>query len=146
MLTMSATNHKFLLIDDDPRHANALNVALVATNDGSSKFQWVRTLSNGLDLRNHKGVWAVFLNLSLPDSRGLETFDRLRSISSTAPIVVLGDSDEEGICKTAMRHGAEDYLLEGHIDSFAFARAIRAIEKREVAQVRHPRQRTKFVA
>jgi DNA-binding NarL/FixJ family response regulator len=142
MLTMSAASHRFLLIDDDPRHANALNVALVARNHGSSKFQWVRTLSSGLDLRNHKGVWAVFLNLSLPDSRGVETFDRLRSITSTAPIVVLGDSDEEGICKTAMRHGAEDYLLEGHIDSFAFARAIRSIEGREVAQVRHPRQRS----
>jgi DNA-binding NarL/FixJ family response regulator len=141
MFTMSATNHKFLLIDDDARHANALNVALVATNDSLSRFQWVRTLSSGLDVRNHKGVWAIFLNLCLPDSRGVETFDRLRSITSTAPIVVLGDSDEEGICKTAMRHGAEDYLLEGHIDSFGFARAIRSIEGREV-QVRHPRQRS----
>ena|ERR1700723_496129 len=141
MLTMSATDHKFLLIDDDPRHANALNVALVATSDGSSKFQWVRTLSSGLDVRNHKGVWAVFLNLSLPDSRGVETFDRLRSITSTAPVVVLGGLDEEGICKTAMRHGAENYLLEGHIDSFAFARAIRSIEKCEFAQGRNPRQR-----
>lgn len=91
--TMSATNHKLLLIDDDPRHAQALNVALIGTNDGASNFEWVRTLSSGLDLRNHKGVWAIFLNLSLPDSRGVETFDKLRSITSTAPIVVLGGLD-----------------------------------------------------
>jgi diguanylate cyclase (GGDEF)-like protein/PAS domain S-box-containing protein len=133
-ITMSATNHKLLLIDDDPCHANSLNVALIAENDGSSKFEWVRTLSAGLDRRNHQGVWAIFLNLSLPDSHGLETFDRLRSIAPTAQIIILGGVDEEAICKTAMRHGAQDYLLEGHVDSFAFARSIRSIEEREAVR------------
>jgi diguanylate cyclase (GGDEF)-like protein/PAS domain S-box-containing protein len=131
---MSAKNHKLLLIDDDPRHAKALSVALIAANDGSSKFEWVRTLSSGLEVQNHEGVWAIFLNLSLPDSRGVETFDRLRLIAPTAQIVVLGGADEEDICKTAMQHGAQDYLLEGHADGFAFARAIRTIEEHEVAR------------
>ena len=52
----------------------------------------------------------------------------------TAPIVVLGGVDDEGICKTAMLRGAQDYLLEGHIDSYSFARAIRNIIEREIAR------------
>ena len=36
--------------------------------------------------------------------------------------------------KTAMLHGAQDYLLEGHLDSYAFARAIRNIIEREIAR------------
>src|ERR1700690_1467451 len=131
---MSDTNHKLLLIDDDPRHAKALNVALIAMDVGSLKLEWVRTLSCGLDVRNHKGVWAIFLNPSLPASRGLETFDTLRLLTPTSPIVVLGGVDDEGICKTAMLHGAQDYLLGGHVDCFAFARAIRNIKEREVAR------------
>src|SRR5207244_9790969 len=75
-----------------------------------------------------------FLNLFLPDSRGIDTFDKLRLLASAAPIVVLGGVDDEDICKTAMLHGAEDYLLEGHVDSYSFARAIRNILEREVAR------------
>ena len=42
--------------------------------------------------------------------------------------------DDEDICKTAMLHGAQDYLLEGHVDVYSFARAIRNIIEREVAR------------
>jgi diguanylate cyclase (GGDEF)-like protein/PAS domain S-box-containing protein len=132
---MSTTNHNFLLIDDDPCHAKALEAALIATNDGPSECEWVRTLSSGLERVAHKEVWAIFLNLFLPDSRGVDTFDRLRLLT-TAPIVVLGRVDDGDICKTAMLYGAQDYLLEGqgHVDSYSFARAIRNITEREVAR------------
>ena len=90
------------LIDDDPCHAKAFEEALIAPGDGPSNFEWVRTLSSGLERLAHKGVWAIFLNLFLPDSRGLDTLDRLLSVASTTPIVVLGGVDDEDICKAAM--------------------------------------------
>jgi diguanylate cyclase (GGDEF)-like protein/PAS domain S-box-containing protein len=123
-----------LLIDDDPCHAKAFEDALVARGDGSSNFEWVRTLSSGLESLAHKGVWAIFLNLFLPDSRGVDTLDRLLSVTSTTPVVVLGGVNDEDICKTALLHGAQDYLLEGHVDSYSFARAIRNIIEREIAR------------
>src|ERR1700730_14996996 len=132
-LTMSRTDI-ILLIDDDPNHAKAFEEALIATGDCPSNFEWVRTLSSGLERLAHKGVWAIFLNLSLPDSRGIDTLDRLLSVNSLAPIVVLGGVGDEGICRKAMLHGAQDYLLEGHIDSYSFARAIRNIIEREIAR------------
>src|SRR4029077_16679961 len=58
----------------------------------------------------------------------------LLSVTSTAPIVVLGGVDDEDICRAAMLHGAQDYLLEGHLDSYLFARAIRNIIEREIAR------------
>src|SRR4029077_3814144 len=58
----------------------------------------------------------------------------LLSVTSTAPIVVLGRLDDEDICKAAMLHGAQDYLLEGHLDSYSFTRAIRNIIEREIAR------------
>src|SRR6202521_6015873 len=132
---MSFTSHNILLIDDEPSHAKAFEDALVAAGDGPSNFEWVRTLSSGLERLAHKGVWAIFLNLSLPDSRGIDTLDRLLSVNSTAPIVVLAGAEDEDICKTAMLHGAQDYLLEGHLDRYAFTRAIRNIIEREIARL-----------
>src|SRR6267378_5204157 len=131
---MSRMDHDILLIDDDPCHAKAFEGALSAASDGLSHFEWVRNLSSGLERLAHKGVWAIFLNLFLPDSRGLHTLDKLLSVTSTAPIVVLGGADDEDICKAAMLHGAQDYLLEGHVDSYSFARAIRNIIEREIAR------------
>ena len=81
-----------------------------------------------------KEVWAIFLNLFLPDSQGVDTLDRLLSVNSTVPIVVLGGAGDEAICKAAMLRGARDYLLEGHLDSYAFARAMRNIRERETAR------------
>src|SRR5258708_7805246 len=122
---MSPTDNQILLIDDDPCHAKAFEEALIAAGDAPSNFEWVRTLSSGLERLGHKGVWAIFLNLFLPDSRGLRTLDSLRSVTSTTPVIVLGGVDEEDICKTAMLHRAQDYLLEGHLDSCASTRAVR---------------------
>jgi len=107
---------------------------LAAAGGGPSNFEWARTLSSGLEKLAHKDVWAIFLNLFLPDSRGLHTIDTLLSVSSTIPIVVLGGVDDEDICKAAMIRGAQDYLLEGHVDSYLFARAIRNIKEREIAR------------
>lgn len=131
---MTRTNNHLLLIDDDPCHAKAFEEALIATGDNPSNFEWVRTLSSGLERVVHKEVWAIFLNLFLPDSRGVDTLNRLLLVTSTTPIVVLGGVDDEDICKVAMLLGARDYLLEGHLDSYSFARAIRNLVEREIAQ------------
>src|ERR1039457_4490353 len=94
---MSRIHNDILLIDDDPCHAKAFEEALIAAGDGPANFEWVRTLSSGLERLAHKGVWAIFLNLFLPDSRGLRTIDRVLLVASATPIVVLGGVDDEDI-------------------------------------------------
>jgi diguanylate cyclase (GGDEF)-like protein/PAS domain S-box-containing protein len=131
---MNRENNIVLLIDDDAIHAGAFKDALSAAGYDRLNFKWARNLSSGREILSHDGVWAIFLNLFLPNSRGIDTLDMLLSITSNSPIVVLGGVDDEGICKTAMLHGAQDYLLEGHLDSYSFARAIRNIAERDNAR------------
>ncbi len=131
---MNRRNSNLLLIDDNPCHAEAFERALIGVPEGPSEFEWVRNLSCGIERLAHKKAWAVFLNLFLPDSQGVNTLDRLRLVTSTTPIIVLGGLNDEDICKTAMLHGAHDYLLEGHLDSYLFARAVRNIIEREIAR------------
>ena len=126
--------NNILLIDDDAGHAKAFEEAMIAEGDGRYDFEWVRTLSGGLERLARKGVWAVFLNLFLPNSRGLKTLDTLFSATAAAGVVVLAGVDDEELCKTAMLQGARDYLLEGHLDSYAITRAIRNITERETAR------------
>src|ERR1039458_5869981 len=133
---MSHVRHNILLIDDNPSHAKALEEALIAADDIPSNFEWVRSLSSGLErLARQKEVWSIFLNLFLPGSRGIDTLDKLQLLAPSVPIIVLGGTDDEEICKAALLHGAQDYLLEGHLDSYLFARALRNIVEREIAQL-----------
>jgi len=131
---MGAKNHYMLLIDSEPSHVASFRAAVNDTHNFLSEFECVSTLFAGLQILANQDVWAIFLNLSLPDSAGIETLASLRLLIPTIPVVVLGGVNDEDVCKKAMLHGAQDFLLEGHIDSYSFAGAIRNIEEREVAR------------
>ena len=123
-----------LLIDNDPAHAEVFRAALLAANDGPFQAEWVRTLSQGVERLREKGIWAIFANLSLPDSQGLDTFDKLLQAAPGVPTLVLAGVEDEDIATEALRHGAKDYLLEGHIDAYSFAHAIRNMAERKAAE------------
>ena len=123
-----------LLIDGHRSHALALREALLTTRDGQFHVEWVRTLSKGLERLSKKGIRAVFLNLFLSDCQGIETFDRLLLAAPGVPILVLAGVDDENVAREALQHGAQDYLLEGHLDRYAFARAVRNMVERKTAE------------
>lgn len=76
----------------------------------------------------------VLLDLTLPDSTGLETFHRLHALAPEVPVLVLtGLDDEEGAVR-AVREGAQDWLVKGRFDGELLARAIRyAIERNRLS-------------
>jgi diguanylate cyclase (GGDEF)-like protein/PAS domain S-box-containing protein len=123
-----------LLIDQDPARAQLFRAALVDTNEGAFHDEWVQTLSQAVQRLNEKPIWAIFANTSLPDSHGLDTIDKLMQAAPGVPILVLAGADDEGLCREALRRGAKDYLLEGHIDAYSFGRAIRNMAERETAK------------
>ncbi len=123
---------KILLIQNDQAGANKVHAALAGTSSGSFDVEWVRELSEGLALLSKKGIDAVLLELSLPDSHGIETFDKLFASAPDVPILILGNGNE-ALAKEAVAHGAQDYLLAGHLDSYSLPRALRnAIERKAV--------------
>src|SRR6202795_2367650 len=123
---------KILLIHNDPAAADKIRAALAAAGRGSFDVEWVRNLSEGLARLSKQGINAVLLELSLPDSHGIETFDKLFLAAPDVPILILGNGNE-ALAKEAVGHGAQDYLLAGHLDSYSLPRALRnAIERKAV--------------
>jgi diguanylate cyclase (GGDEF)-like protein/PAS domain S-box-containing protein len=120
-----------LLIDDDPAHAHAFREALNQAPNRPFDGEWVRTLAEGLARLNREAIWAVFLNLRLPDSCGLATLDRFLESAKGVPTLVFCGEGEDQVAIDALKRGAKDYLLEGHIDSYELARAVRNMEERE---------------
>jgi diguanylate cyclase (GGDEF)-like protein/PAS domain S-box-containing protein len=132
-MTTPIPSLKILLIENDPAVANEIRAALSETHGGSFELEWVRQLSEGVERLSKKGIAATLLELSLPDSQGIETFDKLFTTAPDVPILILGGSAEEALAKQAVGRGAQDYLLPGRLDSYSLPRALRnAIERKAV--------------
>ena len=78
---------KILLIENDPAAAEEIRSALAVVGADSFDVEWVRQLSEGLHLLKKKNIAAVLLELSLPDSQGIETFDKLFTAAPDIPIL-----------------------------------------------------------
>jgi diguanylate cyclase (GGDEF)-like protein/PAS domain S-box-containing protein len=123
-----------LLIDKNPAHAEAFREALLNAPNGPFRGDWVQTLTQGMERLVEKTLWAIFANLSLPDSQGLDTIDKLMQAAPGVPILVIGGVEDEDLSTEALRRGAKDYLLEGHIDAYSFDHAIRNMAERKTAE------------
>src|SRR4029450_861191 len=86
-------------------------------------------------------ITALLVHLLLPDSHGIDTFDRLFYAAPQIPILVLTASQEEDIARLAVRHGAQDYLLKTRLDDYLLPKAIRSmVERAAIAEVLYEEQ------
>jgi DNA-binding response OmpR family regulator len=88
-----------LLIEGGAEDARRILDALDSATDGRFRVEWVRRLSSGIERLRSGGVGAVLLDLTLPDSQGVETFDRLIQSAPRVPIVILSEADTEEMAR-----------------------------------------------
>ncbi|HEX9781091.1 MAG TPA: response regulator, partial [bacterium] len=72
------------------------------------------------------GVDLVLLDLTLSDSLGLETFDRVRAASPAVPVVLLTSIDDDAVVRAARRKGAAGFLAKHRLTLESLGRAIEA--------------------
>src|ERR1700731_5314928 len=128
------TVRTLLLIDNDASHVDVFTDALLNATGGPFAGECVKTLAEGIRRLRRKEFWAIFLNLSLPDSQGLETFDKLALAVPGVPTLIIAGAKDVAVALEALRHGAKDYLLEDHLDRDSFVRAVRNMAERQTAR------------
>ena len=88
-------------------------------------------LSSGLELLTKGGVDVVLLDLSLPDSKGFDTFSKVHTHAKELPVIILTGLDDEELAMKAVRDGAQDYVAKGSVNSQSLVRSVRfAVERR----------------
>lgn len=121
---------KVLLIEDNPGDARLIREVLSDTDNLNFELKWVDQLETGIELISKDVFDVVLLDLSLPDSHGMETIISFREQAPAIPIVVLTGLDDEQVAINAVQHGAQDYLIKGQVNSSVIMRSMRyAIER-----------------
>jgi signal transduction histidine kinase len=129
------TSVNVLLVEDNPGDARLTREMLVDAGHGRLHVHHVVTLAEAVERLTQSGADAapdvVLLDLSLPDSQGLEGVLRLQAVNPGLPIVVLSGLDDEALSFAAVHAGAQDYLIKGRGEGEVMARAIGyAIERK----------------
>src|SRR5262245_53176495 len=131
--------HKVLLIEDNPGDARLIREMLAEEPETPFALHCAERLQHGLEHRSAGETVLVLLDLSLPDSFGLETFAKVYAHSPTVPIIVLTGNDDQTVALSAVKGGAQDYLVKGRLDRDLLLRSMQySIErKRYQVQLEH---------
>ena len=98
-----------------------------------SNIERVDRLSKGIDRLAMGNIDAVLLDLGLPDSQGLNTFEKIQAVAKNVPILILTAFTNDALALEAVRKGAQDYLIKGKIDGPLLVRAINyAVERKKL--------------
>jgi len=126
---------KVLLIDDEPAQAWLVAEHLRSMSEKSDKpidLAHVESLNDGFKRLAEDNIDVLLLDLSLPDSIGLDTLTKARSKYPSMPIVVLTSLEDEQLGVRLVQGGAQDYLVKGQVDGLLLFRTIRyAIERKQ---------------
>jgi diguanylate cyclase (GGDEF)-like protein/PAS domain S-box-containing protein len=128
---MDKLEERVLLIESDHAAADLIREALADERYGPFAIEWYLTLSAGLERLKQGAINAVLLNLSLSDSQGIETFDKLHEIAYQVPILVLSNVEQEDLARQAIQRGAQDYFLKSRIEGYSLSHALRNVMARK---------------
>ncbi|MDH3443412.1 MAG: response regulator, partial [Deltaproteobacteria bacterium] len=116
---------KVLLVEDNIADARLLQALLYDAQGSQFDVVHVERLSEAIRALKEYEVGVILLDLSLPDTQGVDTIGRLRSQPSVPPIVVMTGLRDEEVAVKAVEQGAQDYLIKGQVDGYLLARSLR---------------------
>jgi two-component system, cell cycle sensor histidine kinase and response regulator CckA len=123
---------QLLLVEDDTADAYLTQATLEAAGVDA---EW-RHVARLADIEfDSIGNWAecALVDLSLPDSQGLDTVRKLMTIVPELPVVVVSGNSDQAHALAAVHEGVQDYLVKGRIEPDLLARTIRyAIERKTI--------------
>lgn len=116
--------YRVLLVEDDPGDANLARQALRASKEPLFDVVWVDTLAGTVKALHQDHYDVLLLDLSLPDSSGIQTVHAVRKHAENVPLIVLTGHDDTRFALLTLEAGAQDYLIKGRFDTDALVRAI----------------------
>lgn len=119
-----------LLIEDRPDISHLVQQTLTRVESGSMRVECVETVQQALASLAAAAYDAILLDLELPESAGLASFNQVRERRGGGALIVLSSAQNEELTLGALREGADEYLIQGEFDEQGLTRRVRyAVER-----------------
>ena len=137
-----------LVVDDNPGDLVLVEVLLHDTMLDIHAIEKASTVAEAIEVLQQKKVDLILLDLSLPDSFGIESFLRVNQYASALPVVILSGLSDTATATEAISLGAQDFLLKGEFNERLLEKTILySIErKKNLQEVRLSNERYELVS
>ena len=123
---------KIILIEDNPGDTVLIKKALSKAN-GNCEVHCACRLSEGMEELGKHAFDVVLSDLTLPDSQGLETVDRIIKQFPDIPLVALTSLANDAVALELLDQGVQDYLVKDQVTPESLQRSIRhAIQRQQI--------------
>ncbi|MFC2140171.1 EAL domain-containing protein [Candidatus Auribacterota bacterium] len=124
--------NKILIIEAEASDIGILKEYLSCITE--AEIYYSESLADGIKKLKKEAIDIVLIDLTLPDSEGIETFRKLKSQAGETPIIILSTLALEKLATEAVKEGAYDYLIKEEISKNILSRAISyAAERKRMA-------------
>ncbi len=124
---------RVLLVEDDEEDYAIIKALLSEAHCLKFHLDWLTSYEAGLEAMRGREHDLCLLDYMLGARTGLEFIRELSNEANETPIIILTGQGTHEVDIKAMRSGASDYLVKGHIDADLLERSIRhAIERKRV--------------
>ena len=139
---------KVLLVEDNLVNARLVQQMLKDVDGTRFEVTHIESLVKALDALAAQRFDIGLVDLSLPDSEGLETFLAIQRHARDLPVVVLSGCENESLAMTAVARGAQDYLVKGKLRAADLVRAMQygIIRSRKASEDPSARQSAEVIA
>ncbi len=121
-----------ILVEDNPGDALIIKEMLKEIYDNNFELHHFQRVDDGVKHLN-KDLDIMLLDLNLPDSQGIETFNTMNNHAPELPIIILTGLVDEDLAINIVSEGAQDYLVKGQIDNQLLSRSIKySVERKNI--------------
>lgn len=113
-----------LLVEDNPGDRRLIELTLTEVSRPRFRVRSADRLSDALAALEKGRTDVVLLDLSLPDSTGLDTFHSFRERAPNLPIVVMSGLEDNEVALAAVAAGAQDYLPKSIVEGQQLVRSL----------------------
>lgn len=122
-----------MIVEDTPSDNYLIEEMLMSSSLTISNIYSAERLEDAIKLLKEFSIDLVLLDLSLPDSIGIDSVARLREIGQKIPIIILTGYNDSEMAFEALKHGAQDYLVKGEFNAGFLVKSIQySIERKKL--------------
>ena len=129
---MQAFALNILVVEDNPGDARLIRELLI-DEVGREGFgmRHAETLAEASQRIAEQSPDVVVLDLSLPDSFGLETLFKIQSQDASLPVIVLTGNEDQDVALAAVKAGAQDFLVKHELSGRLLVKTLQYARERK---------------
>ncbi|MEI1278400.1 histidine kinase dimerization/phosphoacceptor domain -containing protein [Leptospira venezuelensis] len=132
---VSVRMKQILIVEDNEDDSRLFEIFLKEADPSGVRLKHSPTVADALEVLKDEGeeIDCILLDLTLPDSFGLDGFEAIKKSYPKIPIVICSGTQDETVAMEALQSGGQDYLIKGKFDSHLLFRSILyAIERQDM--------------